>query len=209
MGPDKVSTFTFVSFSGTSASCAHVSGAAVLLLDKFSDSDINVDQLWSLLTLTAIDMGAPGKDNIYGYGRLNLDINAPIPSSTTVTTVSGGGGGGCFIATAAYGSYAAPCVLILREMRDRFLLTNNPGKSFVSLYYKYSPPMAEFIANHDYVKILVRLSLLPLVGISWLALKIGPLFTLSLSVLFVFGLIRLTSNSMLKRRKSLARRAKL
>ncbi|HSQ85937.1 MAG TPA: CFI-box-CTERM domain-containing protein, partial [Desulfobacterales bacterium] len=169
-----------------------------------------VDQLWNLLTSTAIDMGDPGKDNIYGYGRLNLDINAPIPSSTTVTTVSGGGGGsGCFIATSAYGSYAAPSVLILREMRDRFLLTNSIGKSFVNLYYKYSPPMAEFIANHDYVKMLVRLSLLPLVGFSWLALKIGPLYTLSLLALFVFGLTRLVSNRMLKRRKSLARRAKL
>jgi len=192
MGPDKVSNFTFGSFSGTSASCAHVSGAAALLLDKFSDFDINVDQLWNLLTLTAIDMGTSGKDNIYGYGRLNLNINAPIPSSTTVTTVSGGGGGGgCFIATAAYGSYAAPCVLILREMRDRFLLTNSIGKSFVSLYYKYSPPMAEFIANHDYVKMLVRLILLPLVGFSWLALKIGPLYTLSLLAFFVFVMSRL------------------
>jgi hypothetical protein len=164
-----------------------------------------------LLTSTAIDMGASGKDNIYGYGRLNLDINAPIPSSTTVTTVSGGGGGGggCFIATAAYGSYAAPSVLILRKMRDHFLLTNSIGKSFVSLYYKYSPPMAKFIANHGNVKILVRLSLLPLVGISWLALKIGPLYTLSLLALFVFGLTRLISHRMLKRRKSLARRAKL
>jgi hypothetical protein len=140
---------------------------------------------------------------------LNLDINAPIPSSTTVTTVSGGGGGGCFIATAAYGSYAAPSVLILRKIRDRFLLTNSIGKSFVNLYYKYSPPMAEFIANHDNVKILVRLSLLPIVGISWLALKIGPLYTLSLLALFVFGLTRLISNRMLKRRKFLARRTKL
>jgi subtilisin family serine protease len=203
MGPDKVSNFTFGSFSGTSASCAHVSGAAALILDKFPG--ITVEQLWDLLTSTAIDMGASGKDNIYGYGRLNLDISAPIPSSTTVTTVSGGGGGGgCFIATAAYGSYAAPSVLILREMRDRFLLTNSIGKSFVSLYYKYSPPMAKFIANHDNLKILVRLSLLPLVGISWLALKIGPLFTLSLLVLFVFGLTRLISNRMLNRRKFLA-----
>jgi subtilisin family serine protease len=205
MGPDNVSNFTFGSFSGTSASCAHVSGAAALILEKFPGS--SVFDLQNFLTSTAIDMGTSGKDNIYGYGRLNLDIKAPIPSSTTVAT--GGGGGGCFIATAAYGSYAAPSVLILREMRDRFLLTNSIGKSFVSLYYKYSPPMAEFITNHDYVKILVRLSLLPLVGISWLALKIGPLFTLSLSVLFVFGLTRLISNRMLKRRKSLTRRAKL
>ena len=154
-------------------------------------------------------MGDDDPDYIYGYGRLNLDINAPIPSSTTVTTVSGGGGSGCFIATAAYGSYTAPYVMILRKMRDRFLLTNSIGKSFVSLYYKYSPPMAKFIANHDTLKILVRLSLLPLVGVSWLALKIGPLYTLFLLALFVFGMTRLISNKMLKRRKSLTRRAKL
>jgi len=190
MGPDNVSSDVYVSgFTGSSASCAHVSGAAALILDKFPG--ISVDQLWNSLTSTAIDMGPSGKDNIYGYGRLNLDINAAVPSSNTVTTIGGGGGGGgCFIATAAYGSYAAPSVLILRGMRDRFLLTNSIGKSFVNLYYKYSPPVAKFIANHHYVKILVRLSLLPLVGISWLALKIGPLYTLSLLAIFVFGLTR-------------------
>jgi subtilisin family serine protease len=206
MGPDHVSNSIFDIFTGTSASCAHVSGAAALILDK--NPGISVDELWNSLTSTAIDMGASGKDNIYGYGRLNLDINTPIQSSITVAT-GGGGGGGCFIATAAYGSYAAPCVLILRKMRDRFLLTNSIGKSLVNLYYKYSPPMADFIANHDNVKKFVRLSLLPLVGISWLALKIGPLYTLSLLVLFVFGLTRLISSRMLKKRMFLARRAKL
>ena len=154
-------------------------------------------------------MGIEGQDNIYGYGRLNLDINTAITSSTTVTS-SGGGGGGCFIATAAYGSYAAPCVMILREMRDRFLLTNSIGKSLVSLYYKYSPPLADFIANHDNLKMVVRLSLLPLVGVSWIALKMGPMFTITLIVLFVFGLIRLISNRVFQRRsKTLALRTRL
>jgi hypothetical protein len=147
-------------------------------------------------------MGNPRKDNIYGYGRLRLDINAAIASGTTVAT-SGGGGGGCFIATAAYGSYAAPCVRILRKMRDRFLIKNRIGKSLVNLYYKYSPPLADFIANHDNVKILVRLCLLPLVGISWLALKLGPMFTISFMVLFVFGLIRLFSNNTLSNKKTI------
>ena len=139
-------------------------------------------------------------NNIYGYGRLNLDINTAITSNITVAS-SSGGGGGCFIATAAYGSYAAPCVMILREMRDRFLLPNSIGKNLVSLYYKYSPPLAGFIANHDNIKIVVRLSLSPLVGISWLALKMGPMFTITLMVLFVFGLIRLFSNKAFSNRK--------
>jgi len=203
MGPDNISSDIYGSgFTGTSASSAHVAGAAALILDKFPG--ISVDQLWNSLASTAIDMGTPGKDNIYGYGRLKLDINAAIPSSITVTTSSGGGGGGgCFIATAAYGSYAAPCVLILREMRDRFLLTNSIGKSLVSLYYKYSPPLADFISNHDNIKIVVRLSLLPLVGISWLALKVGPMFTIFFIVLIVFGITRLFSNKTFSNRKTI------
>jgi hypothetical protein len=201
MGPDNVSSDVYGSgFTGTSASCAHVTGAAALILDRYPSFD--VEQLWDSLTLTAVRMGSPVPNNIYGYGLLNLDINTAITSSTTVTT-SGGGGGGCFIATAAYGSYAAPCVQILREMRDHFLIKSSIGKSFVNLYYKYSPPMADFISNHDNLKIFVRLSLLPLVGISWLALKLGPLFTISLMALFVFCLIRLFSNKTFSNKKTI------
>jgi hypothetical protein len=88
-------------------------------------------------------------------------------------------------------------------MRDRFLLTNSLGNSFVNLYYKYSPPMADFIANHDNLKIVVRLSLLPLVGISWLALKMGPMFFISFIALFVFGLIRLFSKKTFSNSKTI------
>lgn len=215
MGPDKVSNDTFtvyygIRFGGTSASCAHVAGAAALLLGK--NPDLTVEKLWDSMTSSAIDMGTPGKDNIYGYGRLKLDIDAAIPTSDEATDNAtaidtSGGGGGCFIATAAYGSYAAPCVQILRKVRDKFLLTNTIGKGFVNLYYKYSPPLADFIADHDRVKTCVRISLLPIVGIGWLALNIGPWFTLSLVTLFVLGFIRLVSiGKFQRRRKALARR---
>jgi Ni/Fe-hydrogenase subunit HybB-like protein len=32
-------------------------------------------------------------------------------------------------------------------------------------YYKYSPPVANFIAKHDSLRAMVRISLLPIVGI--------------------------------------------
>ena len=80
----------------------------------------------------------------------------------------GGGGGGCFIATAAFGSYAEPHVRLLRDFRDQCLLTNTPGRWFVNMYYRYSPFWAELINIHAWCKPMVRLALMPLVCISYI-----------------------------------------
>jgi hypothetical protein len=113
--------------------------------------------------------------------------------SDTRTAIGGssgdGGGGGCFIATAAYGSLIEPHVKILCEFRDRFLLRNSLGKSFVRLYYTYSPPIAQFISKHDSLRVMIRLGLLPFIGVSWLSLKIGFLPTMVFMILFVSGFI--------------------
>lgn len=75
----------------------------------------------------------------------------------------GGGGGGCFIATAAYGSYLDPHVMVLRHFRDNVLLQSGLGTEFVKFYYKHSPPIADFISEHDTLRILMRLALTPLI----------------------------------------------
>jgi hypothetical protein len=102
------------------------------------------------------------------------------PESTT--TSSSGSSGGCFIATAAYGSYMEPHVMTLRHFRDSFLLTNKPGRIFVAAYYKYSPPIADFIAQHDTLRSVTRVGLAPLVGFSWLVMHFGS--TVALALLF-------------------------
>lgn len=73
------------------------------------------------------------------------------------------GGGGCFIATAAWGSYLHPKVMVLREFRDQHLLNNGPGRLFVKAYYAASPPVADLIAQHENLRTATRLMLTPVI----------------------------------------------
>jgi subtilisin family serine protease len=66
-------------FNGTSAATPHVAGAAALVLS--AHPDYSPGQLQSFLEGRALDMGDPGLDEQFGYGRLHLGD-------------PGGGGGG-------------------------------------------------------------------------------------------------------------------
>ena len=82
-------------------------------------------------------------------------------------------------------------VNILKDFRDNILLTNSIGKAFVKFYYKVSPPLADFISEHDSLRAIARLCLYPLIGLSWIALKIGTANILLLLVLLGSGLMAL------------------
>jgi hypothetical protein len=82
--------------------------------------------------------------------------------------------GGCFIATAAYGTPMAEEIQVLRDFRDEYLLTNPAGQALVGLYYRVSPPMAEFITEHPSLKPVVRAGLLPAVAMSTIAVNTTP-----------------------------------
>jgi len=123
-----------------------------------------------------------------GYGDSDGLANGVIVDPGGISdsyTVTGGGSSGCFIATAAFGSKFEKHVQLLRRFRDFYLIPNRIGRTFVKAYYKYSPPMADFIAKHDSLRTMVRISLLPVVGVSWIALKIGPVSTVALMLIFI------------------------
>jgi hypothetical protein len=162
---------------------------------KFSDAD----QAWSdfsanaafnedrtQVTLTLTDGGTGDDDGAADGIILDPSGLGSLPTEPTTRTI-GGGGGGCFIATAAYGSPMEGHVKILRDFRDRFLLTNFAGKAFVDMYYRYSPPVADFIADHETLRASARLCLLPIVGAGWITLHLGLLPIMIILFLSVMG----------------------
>lgn len=62
----------------------------------------------------------------------------------------------CFIATAAYGMPLSEEITILRQFRDEFLLSSPVGRRFVAVYYRISPPVAEFIYRHRLFRAVIR-----------------------------------------------------
>lgn len=71
-------------FNGTSAATPHVTGAVALLIAAGHTTYADV---YNRLTTEAVDRGAPGKDNFYGYG--SLDALAAVVPEPRATGVSG------------------------------------------------------------------------------------------------------------------------
>jgi hypothetical protein len=67
---------------------------------------------------------------------------------------------GCFIATACYGDYNAPDVLIFRSFRDQALQNTQAGRWFVEKYYTYSPRLAQSLQEHRMTCSFIRRGIL-------------------------------------------------
>jgi len=123
--------------------------------------------------------------NIYKY------VTDPAAAATACLTpsevVGALAGAKCFITTAAFGSQAAPEVIIFRKFRNEFLLSNFLGQAVVKFYYAVSPPLANFIAGSDYLKVSARVALYPLLVFAYISLKIG--FCLSLILMGLLSIV--------------------
>jgi tetratricopeptide (TPR) repeat protein len=85
-----------------------------------------------------------------------LAINLKAKTFNELNALSKPDSKGCFIATAIYGSYQDPNVIILRKYRDIFLLKSFYGRFIVRVYYMVSPPFAKVIGKIPFIRSLLK-----------------------------------------------------
>ncbi|MFT5389462.1 MAG: hypothetical protein ACI8W6_001091, partial [Porticoccaceae bacterium] len=175
--PDANETLTF-SLSGDDADSLEISGTTLKLKDSVT-ADYGTKSSYSITAVVT--------DSSSNTAEAAFTISVTETPAVIVTSDDGGGGGGCFIATAAFGSYENRYVKSLRNFRDKHLLTNTLGTKFVTLYYKYSPPVAAKIESSELLKTSARVAIYPMVGFASMVDIVGWSGILTFILAVIFG----------------------
>jgi len=96
--------------------------------------------------------------------NMDTSIDKPVEESE----IEQSNGGGCLIATATFGSELSTQVQMLREIRDNKVINTQVGSIFLSgfntLYYSFSPTIADMERNSPLFKEVVKVAITPLLA---------------------------------------------
>ena len=129
---------------------------------KIDIKPVNVDEIPQEINQQQIEIETKEEE-------MQDEIIEPVEESVEVIVkAEDQNGGGCLIATAAYGTEMAPQVQFLREVRDNQLMKTESGMSFMtgfnSLYYLFSPTIADMQRENPAFRETVKIGLAPLLS---------------------------------------------
>jgi hypothetical protein len=145
---------------------------------ELSDKVLNVDDPMDEIVfgtgfgcLTDIEVGPDGFIYIVSLSEERIYRILPKAAAQQMDvddTTSVESKGGCLVATAAYGTELAPQVQLLREIRDGALLRTSSGTLFLSgfnsVYYLFSPTVADLERSNPAFKEVVRTVISPMLS---------------------------------------------
>ena len=70
LSTDNSSDTSYTTLSGTSMATPHVAGATAIIWDKYPTATAST--IRSKLDAAVDDLGTPGRDTVFGFGRVNL-----------------------------------------------------------------------------------------------------------------------------------------
>ena len=140
--------------------------------------------LLSHIIITLTMSGAGDGNNFTFSTTVNPRNNGNFGGVATPTAAPPVATGRCFVATAAYGNPYHPMVIILKQFRDKYLTTWSGGRALIQFYYKEGPYLADLIKDRPWACGLVRVMLLPFVGISFLFVYARGSIPLILLIIF-------------------------
>ena len=116
------------------------------------------------VTLTAANINGGGQAS---SAKINLIVLQGRNSATSQPQQQQPSG--CLIATAAFGSELTPQVQFLRNFREHYILSTASGSAFMnafnSIYYSFSPQVADYERGQPWLQTAVKAGLYPLFGI--------------------------------------------
>jgi len=141
---------------------------------------------------------------LFGDPATEMKVQASSSSTGFVPSGNSGSRGGCFIATAAYGSYAEGHVMVLREFRDQYLLANVLGRWLVGFYYRHSPLLADLIHGKMALRGVTRMGLSPLVWMSlvFTGANLSQRWSLAITIAVIISVL-LYMDLLIRRNRSL------
>jgi hypothetical protein len=117
------------------------------------------------VTLTASNINGGGQGS---SASINLIVQQGT-NNVTSQTPQQPPRSGCLIATATFGSELTPQVQFLRNFRDHYILSTVSGSAFMStfnsIYYSFSPQVADYERSQPWLQATVKSGLYPLFGI--------------------------------------------